>query len=32
MCEEDFCLGAYLIGRHLIKATQQLAKGPLVAE
>ena len=32
MGEEDLCLGAYLLGRHLIKAAQQLAKGPLVAE
>ena len=32
MSEEDFSLGAYLLGGHLIKTTQQLAKRPIVAE
>jgi hypothetical protein len=32
MAEEDLGLGAYLLGGHVIKTTQQLAKGPLVAE
>ena len=32
MGEEKFCLGAYLLSSHLIKATQQLAEGPIVAK
>ena len=32
MCEEDFRLGAYLIGGHLIETAQQLAERPLIAE